>query len=662
MILVGKEHPARRHAAHLERRVIHHPLRQGHAVIERAVQHQRGGLHVPGEGRGILRGHLGRIAPVLGAQFVVKPVPGVAGMHRRPVVAAGVAHIGLVAVATLFCAIAPVHPRHHVAAVTAARGRHARRVDEAALEQVVGAGFDVGMLLEAELRHVRLHELAAPAEGAVVVHAGDDIALRGKQVVVPAEMEVVAPARVRAAVDVVHQRPLFLRVEIRRIDHPHLHGFAVPALDRHVFHASERDACHRLLVEGFDRTRVAAIGIGAPHGRRRGHVVGHIRQSAAPQVEFGDRPAGNHLLRRLLAARQPPDAEPRVFVRGEIDGPTVGRPAQRRIDVAVPSAPARHAARCAVEQRDLAVIHVRAPQVGHQQRDRPAIWRIGRVRVAQRRPRRQHFRLAALEVDFDDLGGLVAPAVLVGVERERKVAPVGRQVEVRRARIKHGQFVARLCEQVVAFAAGHVNHMHARHPPVGQEMVPVLELGLFGDQRLDLVVLAIPVSLRLVFFAFQIRPHPGNEGDPPAVGKPFHGGGAGGQRGDAPRFAAVGRDHINLRLPVGVLAFATLGHERDERPVRRPLRLPVLLPAGGQFARLAAQVGQQPELGAGLVFAHVESGQRDAGLRAIRRQRGRGWAFELPQVLDRETFVLGCHGSKSGLRRGILHWPPGGFP
>jgi len=65
---------------------------------------------------------------------------------------------------------------------------------------------------------------------------------------------------------------------------------------------------------------------------------------------------------------------------------------------------------------------------------------------------------------------------------------------------------------------------------------------MLDAMRLDLVFLALLVPARLRRFAAQVRPHPGNESDALAVGKPLDRRGAGGKLRQPPRFAAVGID------------------------------------------------------------------------------------------------------------------------
>ena len=155
--------------------------------------------------------------------------------------------------------------------------------------------------------------------------------------------------------------------------------------------------------------------------------------------------------------------------------------------------------------------------------------------------------------------------------------------------------------------------MHVRLAAIGEPMVPETELRALGDVRLDLGVLALLLSFRLLRVGPEIGPHPADERNPPAVGKPLDRGTAGGKRGQPARLAAVGRDQIDLRLLV-VLA---LRGERDRVAGGRPSRIAVLV-ASGEPARLRSGLPmaagrKQPQFRAAVVLRHVEARHRRAG-------------------------------------------------
>jgi len=84
----------------------------------------------------------------------------------------------------------------------------------------------------------------------------------------------------------------------------------------------------------------------------------------------------------------------------------------------------------------------------------------------------------------------------------------------------------------------------------------------------------------------------------------------------------------------------------DPAAVRRPCRLPVLLPRGGEPSGLSPEPGEDPEAGPGGVLLHVVRGGGDADQRAVGRKGGMRGALELPEVLDREA--LSSHGGDEG--------------
>src|SRR5712692_8130122 len=109
---------------------------------------------------------------------------------------------------------------------------------------------------------------------------------------------------------------------------------------------------------------------------------------------------------------------------------------------------------------------------------------------------------------------------------------------------------------------------HVRHTAVGQPVVPIAEAGCFDDEGLYLRVVAVPQALRLLLFGRELRPHPGEERDALAVGKPLERRSARGNRCQPARLATGRRDQVDLRL----LVTLALGEERDPVPIGRPRR------------------------------------------------------------------------------------------
>ena len=234
---------------------------------------------------------LARVVPVPGAELARVPGVGIVGEHRRPVEAAGMADIGLVA-AGLGMA---VHPGHQVAAVAAAGGEDALRVGPGLLEQPVGGGLDVLQLQLAVAVADAVEEGVAEAGGAVVVDAAHHVALRGEGGGVPAVVPAVARGRVRPAVDDVQQRVLLPGVEAGRVAQPHLHLVAERAVEPQLLVAAEGHAGERAVVEALDAARLLARQVGVQARRMLGGVD-QRHQRAGALVEAADRAAADHQL------------------------------------------------------------------------------------------------------------------------------------------------------------------------------------------------------------------------------------------------------------------------------------------------------------------------------------------------------------------------------
>ena len=327
MIFIREKHQPRRDIQRFQCAVVHKTLRIRHAVIERTVDHQRRCFHVFGERGRILRGDLVRIIPVRCFQRVRQPVACVARVDRHPIETSRVTNVRLVSITALLRTIAAIHPRDHFAAIAAAGRSHPLGIDVTLLQHEIGGGLHVRVFLGAPGAVVGFGERIAPALRAVIVHAHHHVTRRGEDMVVPAHVKIVAPVGVRPAMDVVHQRPLFLRVEVRRIHHPHLHRIEVPAFDGEFAHLAQLDLRHHRVVEIFDRACVFAVGLGGKHLGGRGHVVAHKAERIRFHIEFTDGAAFRNIDRFFRAAREPPDADTGMLVGGEIHALAVGRPA-----------------------------------------------------------------------------------------------------------------------------------------------------------------------------------------------------------------------------------------------------------------------------------------------------------------------------------------------
>ena len=160
--------------------------------------------------------------------------------------------------------------------------------------------------------------------------------------------------------------------------------------------------------------------------------------------------------------------------------------------------------------------------------------------------------------------------------------------------------------------------------PSASQWSQIAVFGSLGDMRLDLGVLLLLAALRLQRIRREVRPHPRDEGKSLAVGEPLDRRRAARQARESRRFAAIGRNQIDLRLVV-IVAFRGEG---DEAAIRPPLGIAVLVTGGeppgpgrGAAGSAADSRRIKPQLGAAVVFRHVVARDRRAGKRAIGRER-----------------------------------------
>ena len=312
------------------------------------------------------------------------------------------------------------------------------------------------------------------------------------------------------------------------------------------------------------------------------------------------------------------------------------------MDAAVP-ARARDLERAVapVDQREALRVDEAAFEVLRDERDPAAIGRIARRLVVERRARGERAEAAAAKVERDDLVFVVEALVLGRIVGERDLAAVGSDVVMMCGRIGARHLIARAGEKVLHASRIHVDGEESRHAPIREPAVPPAVRRVLDDVGLHLVILPGAVAFRERGEGLFLRPHPREECDAARIGKPFRAEGAGGERGEPPRLAAIGRDEIDLRLLVGFLRAdrRALGDERDRASVGRPARLCVLLARRREAARLAAERRIQPQARLRAVLLHVVGGNRNAGLRPIGGQRRLDRTLELPQGLHRHALL-----------------------
>jgi hypothetical protein len=181
-------------------------------------------------------------------------------------------------------------------------------------------------------------------------------------------------------------------------------------------------------------------------------------------------------------------------------------------------------------------------------------------------------------------------------------------------------------------AAGPVDGEDVRPLAVGQPLVPVAELGPVDHHRLGLRLLLLLLALLVAGVVRRVRPGPDDGVDGFRVAAPFQVRRPGRQVRQPPGLAAERRDDVNLRL----LVAAALGGERDQRPVWRPLRVGAFAADAGELPLRLPVGGQQPQVAAALVLVHVGAGDLDDAPLAVRRDRRRPDAGDLPQVERRD--------------------------
>jgi hypothetical protein len=267
----------------------------------------------------------------------------------------------------------------------------------------------------------------------------------------------------------------------------------------------------------------------------------------------------------------------------------------------------------------------------------------------------QRGEAAAFQIELDQRRAAVVALLGRRVVAEDEALAVGSDVEVVDAGVGARQLVGRALEQVahragLAVGAG-LQQVQVHDAAHRQVAVPVAVLRFAGGVAgfLALGVRLVAIGLRLA--ALGIGPDPAQEHQALAVGHPAKALHAGGHGGGAARLAAIGGDEVELRRLVLVALLLALRGEGDEVATRAPARRAVLVAAGRERARLAAQRRQQPQLGGALVLVHRVARQRGHGLRAVGAQAGGAEALELPEVVDGEqagALLLCGHGLPSG--------------
>ncbi len=231
------------------------------------------------------------------------------------------------------------------------------------------------------------------------------------------------------------------------------------------------------------------------------------------------------------------------------------------------------------------------------------------------------------------------------VVHEHDAPSIRADVEHLRIEVGARQFVRRTLEQVGAGAGVHIHPQQMHHTPHRQVLVPVAVVAIAGGIAAFAPFAEFRVLALLRFHTLESGPHPGEADHVPAVRHPlecFH---PGGDVADPPRLAAIGRDDIELGRFIHLPGVFTLADKGDAVAPGRPCGLAILVAAGRQRSRRAAQGREQPQLRHRLVGLPVIAGDGTDGLAAVGGKGRCGNAFEFPEGLNGERgFVFEWHG------------------
>ena len=177
---------------------------------------------------------------------------------------------------------------------------------------------------------------------------------------------------------------------------------------------------------------------------------------------------------------------------------------------------------------------------------------------------------------------------LVRIKRKDKAFAICRDVKLQRVGVSTSELKVRAFKQIAHLSRAHVQCMQTGHTAHGQVVIPVAVLRFAGG--------VTGFFAGLEFFEFfclclgggsaraagaQIRPDPTDEHEMLAVRAPSKRTDTRGDRGDAARFAPIGRNHIKLRFVVFAALLFALGSKCNQIALWAPLWLPVLVTGSG---------------------------------------------------------------------------------
>ncbi|MEO7853103.1 MAG: hypothetical protein ABIR94_12745 [Rubrivivax sp.] len=361
----------------------------------------------------------------------------------------------------------------------------------------------------------------------------------------------------------MQQRVLLLGIEARRVVHPHLHRVAQRAFDPALFAAAQTDRRQQRVVEVFDAPRIFFGQVGM-HARRVIGCVGQRHQRARVFVETEHGAATDQHLGASIGQVETPQVRAALLLGTEQQRLAIVLPAQRCVRLVVPL-PALHRPlrRLALPQAQLHRHRVLGLLMAGEEGDAVPVRAVARCVHVPTGITRQLVHLAGLQRHFVQREARIAAFLLGGVDDEDHPVALWRDIEVLAPRFVARQFIRRAFEQVAHAARAGVHHQQVRHAVHRQVVVPAADHRLARGIARFLALAEGLVPTGLCLGAFEFGPHPRDEGDAPAVGKPGEFADTGCHRADAPRFAAIGCDQVQLRFVVLFALLLSLGDEGD---------------------------------------------------------------------------------------------------
>jgi hypothetical protein len=298
-------------------------------------------------------------------------------------------------------------------------------------------------------------------------------------------MPAILVRRVRAAVDRMQERPLLLRIESRRIRHPHLHWLAVPALDCEFTHIAHRMPGEQCAVDRFDRPLAGAIasdreerGRMSRGGAGKGHDAAQIRAR-----ETRDAPARHDQRRLRRGKRQPVEADAATVLGQEQKRSGIGTPLRVHRGAVKFRRKGPHLSARARREHEVPLVVEDAVGIAGRENEPLSVGRISRGRVVGTGRRGQDMLAPRRKVNRDDVT-LVHEVRFGGqIRGDREFPPIRGDVEVVRREVPGGQCELQSRQQVFVVSGAYIACKHVRLASVGQPVVPEARGAAFRHMR-----------------------------------------------------------------------------------------------------------------------------------------------------------------------------------